>query len=385
MVKKISLALLFAFTIFVVILLKPLTEAARIGFSVVVNKKIELKRQNPQNNAVNILLLGIGGGNHDGPDLSDTIVFARIEPVKNIATLISLPRDLWVPELDNKINSAYATGQEKSKQGILLADAAVKKVLGQPIDYTVVVDFDGFVKVVDLLGGINVNVARTFTDNAYPIEGQENNVCGRPKEEIASLSAQIATGSATESDFFSCRYESIKFAAGPQNMNGSTALKFVRSRHAYGVEGSDFARAARQQLVINAIKAKAFSLGTILNPLKILSIYNTLRENVNTNIQTDEFDDFIKLAQKMKNAKIKSYVIDSGVSGRGGLLKNPPPSKEFNGAWVLTPRAGNGNFSEIQKYVACVINYNDCIVTEDAVGRADILSPSPTSKDELKK
>jgi anionic cell wall polymer biosynthesis LytR-Cps2A-Psr (LCP) family protein len=152
---------------------------------------------------------------------------------------------------------------------------------------------------------------------------------------------------------------------GLQHMDGETALEFVRSRHASGVEGSDFARSKRQEKIIKAFKDKVLSAQTILNPAKVITLYETLKSSIDTDIQQTEFDDFIRLAQKMKNAKIQSAVLDMGdeQTQRPGLLINPPASSDYNYAWVLTPRTGNGNFTEIQKYISCEIKTGNCPVS----------------------
>src|SRR4051794_24706 len=83
---------------------------------------ITLKKSTDQK--INVLLLGIGGGTHEGPNLSDTIIFASIDPNTKKTTLVSIPRDLWIPDLRAKINSAYATGQDKQTgDGLMLAKA----------------------------------------------------------------------------------------------------------------------------------------------------------------------------------------------------------------------------------------------------------------------
>lgn len=369
MLKKKSLIVI---VLFVVILLGFVFYSAKIRsgvsllWNLAFNKSVELKKDD---GSINILLLGIGGGKHDGPDLSDTIILANIQPAKNEINLISIPRDLWIPDLKAKVNSAYSTGQDKGNKGIILADAAVEKVVGKQIDYTVVVDFSGFVKLIDLLGGVDVLVKRTLDDYAYPIEGKENDSCGLSQDQIASLSAQIATASASEADSFPCRYKHLHVDAGQQHMNGELALEFSRSRHAFGVEGTDFARSERQHLVITAIRSKVLSLGTLANPVKVLGIFNILKDNINTDIQTNEIDDFVRLMQNMKNAKINNYVIDMGdeSSNRYGLLTNPPVSSETGGQWVLAPRVGNGDFSEVQQYVGCIIENKKCEVGEKGI------------------
>lgn len=329
-----------------------------VGAQTLMNKNITLKKTDER---VSILLLGIGGGMHEGPNLTDTIIFASIDPKAKKVTLVSIPRDLWVSDLQAKVNSAYATGQDKEEGGGLkLAKAVVSKILDQPIDYGIRIDFDGFVKAVDMMGGLDITVERTLDDYAYPISGKEDDACGRSEDEIASLSAQIATSSATESEAFPCRYEHLHIDPGLQHMDGITALKFVRSRHALSPEGSDFARSKRQEKVIQAFKDKLFSVGTILNPVKVVSLVDVFKDSIDTDIAQNEYDDFIKLAQKMEDAKISSAILDFGDTERPGLLINPPVSSEYRGQWVIIPSAGSDDYSEIHAFVACEIKGTGC-------------------------
>ncbi len=332
-----------------------------IGFQVVTNNKIELKQS--QQKRINLLILGVGGGTHEGPDLTDTIIYASIDPNTKKVMLVSIPRDLWIPELKAKINSAYTYGEEKQKgKGLLLTSAAIEKVTGQQTDYSLKIDFHGFVKAVDMIGGLSVDVDNTFDDFAYPLSGLENDLCGYEGTAIATLSAQIATGSATGLELFPCRFEHLHFDAGLTQMDGITALKYVRSRHAIGEEGSDFARSKRQEKIIAAFKDKIFSLDLLLNPVKALSLIDVVNDSIDTNIKEDEYDDFIRLAQKFKSATITSVVLDTGdeATNRAGLLMNPPMTEEYLNQWVLIPTAGNGNYMEIQKYVGCEINGGKC-------------------------
>jgi len=336
-----------------------------IGIQVLTNKKIELKQS--EQKRINLLILGVGGGTHEGPDLTDTIIFASIDPNTKKVMLVSIPRDLWVPELGAKINSAYAYGEEKEKgKGLVLADAAVEKVIGQRIDYSLKIDFNGFVKAVDMVGGLSIDVDNTFDDYEYPLKGLENDLCGHDDTEIATLSAQIATGSADGIELFPCRYEHLHFDRGITSMDGITALKYVRSRHATGSEGSDFARSKRQEKVIAAFKDKIFSLDILLNPVKALSLIGVVKDSIDTDIKEDEYDDFIRLAQDFRSATITSAVLDTGdtQTGRTGLLMNPPTGAEYLNQWVLVPVAGNGNYTEIVKYVDCEITVGKCSIPQ---------------------
>lgn len=373
MVAKRKKIIIWTVIVLVVLVMIPVIRYFSLFYGLTVNKSIQI-RKTSGDNTLNILLMGIGGGTHEGPDLTDTIILAHINTKSKTVDLISIPRDLWVTQANSKINALYAYAQEKDKKGLLYTKNLVGNLTNQPIDYGVVIDFNGFIKLVDLLGGIDVKVPNILDDYAYPVEGREEELCGVTEDGVASFSAQIATGSATEFDIFPCRYKSLHVDSGLQHMNGDLALQYVRSRHALGIEGSDFARSRRQQLVIGAIRDKVLSLGTLLNPVKVFGIINTIRVNVNTDIPEDEYDDFIKLANKMRGATIHSYVIDQGDSEteKYGLLVNPP-LEDYSGRWVLAPRLGKGNFTEIQEYVKCITERKLCVV-----GKTSIETVTPT-------
>jgi LCP family protein required for cell wall assembly len=345
--------------------------SAVLYYKVFLRQEVELKIEEKTGN-INVLFLGKGGGRHEGPDLTDTIIVASINPDKNTVTLISIPRDLWIPDLAAKINTAYAYGQEKNKQGKVLAKSVVSKVTGKQIDYVLVVDFNAFIKLVDHLGGIDVNVRKTLDDYKYPIAGKEEDPCGKTEEEIIDFSKQIATGAAKTEDIFPCRYKHIHFDAGVQNMSGEQALEFVRSRYGINGEGSDFARSQRQQDVINAIRDKSLSLGIILNPFKVMGIFNIIKDNIDTNADIREIDDFMNLANKIQRAKVTNVVIDYGdeEEKRNGLLVNPPLSEAKKFQWVLIPRIGDGNFSEIHEYIKCVEEGLGCKIEEEGVSKS---------------
>lgn len=344
-----------------------------------VDKKIDVKKTESGN--INVLVMGIGGGNHDGPNLTDTIILASVNPEKNTVNMVSIPRDLYVTSANGKINRVYSEGQDKGDKGILLTSAVIQSVTGVRPDYVVIIDFSGFVKLVDLLGGIDVDVENTLDDYAYPLEGKEEELCGYTEDALASFSAQIATSSATDFDIFPCRFEHLHVETGVQHMDGLLALKFARSRHALGAEGSDFARSKRQQLVISAVRNKILSLNTLTNPVKVLGMINLLKDNIKTNITESEYDDFIKLAQKMKGADISSSVIDEGNSAdeREGLLINPP-LQDYNGQWVLAPRTGKGNYTEIKSFVSCVFTGAKCEVTKTGIQKVGTPTPSVSTK-----
>jgi LCP family protein required for cell wall assembly len=337
-----------------------------ILFHLVFNNGATLKQTDSK---INILILGIGGGSHDGPNLTDTIILANLDIKNNKVTLISIPRDLWFTDLETsnkKINGVYADGESKRKGGGLLeAEAAIGKVTGQEINYGVRIDFSGFVKAVNIIGGLDINVENTLDDYNYPISGKEDDACGFSAEDIQAFTATASGNEVVSQQKFTCRYIHVHFDKGLNHMDGAQALEYVRSRHAVGAESGDFARSKRQEKVIQAFKNKVLSAQTLINPGKIIDLYNTLKDSIDTDIKQDEFDGFIKLGEKLKGAKIQSAVIDIGdeQTNRPGLLIDAPTSPDYDNLFVVIPRTGSGNFSEIQKYVSCEITKGNCPVS----------------------
>lgn len=274
------------------------------------------------NQRTNILFLGSGGAGHEAPELTDTIIFVSLDHKLKNPVFLSLPRDIWISSMRAKLNTAYYYGNQKREGGgIVLAKASVAEVLGQQVHYGAVLDFSGFVKLVDLLGGLAVNVDRSFDDYRYPIPGRENDNCGGDSE-------------------FKCRYEHVRFEQGKQVMYGERALKFVRSRNAEGEEGTDFARSVRQQKVILAIRGKLFSPSTILNPAKLKGVLDIVNDSIETDIPTDKLPIFARMFLGIKQNEIKNVVLDGGTIGdaQTGLLVNPPISGNYDNQWVLVPR-----------------------------------------------
>ena len=294
------------------------------------------------NGRINVLVMGKGGAGHDAPDLTDTMIVASISTISNKMALISIPRDIWIPSLTDKINSAYMYGKQKQANGggISLAKSIVEEIMGVQIDYGIVLDFNGFKDIIDALHGITIDVKTGFTDTQYPIAGREDDNCNGDKT-------------------FACRYETVTFQTGIQNMDGNTALKFVRSRHASGVEGGDIAREARQQLVISAIIKKVVIPQTLTNLTVDKNLLNIAQKNIETDLKPSEE---ATLARYIFNARgnLKSYNIPDN------LLYNPTNQyKYFNNifthAFVFIPNnkqsisGNNKDWSDTQNWVQTVL------------------------------
>lgn len=252
---------------------------------------------------VNVLFLGVGGAGHDGAQLTDTMIFGSFRPSTKELGLISIPRDLnvFIPGAGyRKINAVNALAEQaKPGSGRDASARAVSEILGQPVPYTVKIDFGGFADVLDAMGGVDVYVDRSFTDTTYPVDDTFGSV------------------------------KTISFEKGWMHMDGKTALEYSRSRHGNNGEGSDFSRAARQQKILLALKDRALSMDVILNPGKLSRILSIIQKNVQTNMTPFEMIKFAKFVPDISSERIALHVLDT-VSG---LLYET----NINGAYVILP------------------------------------------------
>lgn len=334
--KIILMAFLYIILLFVLVATflafkYPLLAKAAVNFI-----KAPVSQVASTNGRVNILIMGKSGGTYDGADLTDTMILASVSLNGDSIKLVSIPRDIWVPEIRSKINSAYYWGKngstyftvEETGGGISFARKIVGKITGQPVGYGAVIDFSAFKDIVDALGGIEVNVENSFTDKLYPIKGRENDNC--------------------EEGGYACRYETVTFEAGVQKMDGETALKFVRSRHAEGDEGTDIAREARQQKVIDAIKNKVLQPKTYLSIKKTLALLSIAEKYVETDIDFPTSGILArKILEGVDNISQNTFPED--------LLVVPPTSKAYDNLYVFIPKAGNGKWEEVQAWFTWIV------------------------------
>jgi polyisoprenyl-teichoic acid--peptidoglycan teichoic acid transferase len=273
---------------------------------------------------VNILLMGRGGGAHNAPDLTDTLMVASVDPVNGTTTLLSVPRDLWVNVPGQgvmKLNAAWQTGVFKylGKQingttddraiqaGFKSIDATLHEVLGLEIDYHLLVDFKAFKQAIDTVGGVNVNVP---TDLVDPTMAWENN------------------------------NDPILAHAGQQAMDGNKALIYARSRET----SSDFARGERQRAILLALKSKVANVGTFSNPVKISGLLNAFGDNVQTDLSIKNAQRLYSILKKVDDTNIASISLADANAAY-------VTTGNINGQSVVLPKAGLFKYGEIQTYI----------------------------------
>lgn len=274
---------------------------------------------------VNILLLGRGGGTHEAPDLTDTMMLASIDPVNHTSTLISLPRDLWVNVPQQgvmKLNAVWETGEfnylgkqaagstdpKAIQAGFNLADQAVEDILGIDIHYNMLVNFKAFQQAVDTVGGVTINVPNDLVDPTMAWENHHNPVIAK---------------------------------AGTQDFDGKQALLYARSRETT----SDFARAQRQRALIVALKSKIISLGTLSNPAKIAGLVNSFGDNVQTDLSLSNAQRLYTITKGIDAAHTDSVGLDGGGKDSYVVTGN------INGQSVVLPKAGLFKYEAIHQFV----------------------------------
>ncbi|MEH1053775.1 LCP family protein [Micromonospora sp. CPCC 206171] len=227
--------------------------------------------------AMNIMILGSDSRDPEstGGSRTDTLILAHLPKDRSSAQLISIPRDTWthVPRdqgrggRDAKINAAYAWG------GVPLMVQTVEKFTGVRVDHVAMVDFAGFKEIVDALGGIDVDVEKSFTSIHPPFR---------------------------------------TFSPGRQRMDGEAALDYSRQRKQFA--DGDFARIRHQQQVIRAILDKAASGGVLANPGKL----NSFVKATSNAVAVDKSLSLLDLAMELRGLRSGNLVfVTCPVTGTG--------------------------------------------------------------------
>lgn len=276
--KKQKIILMFLIPIFAVILvamgyfakLLATTENAIEASYHEVERSEPMAEVNPIEEPVSFLILGVDNDQADSRSLgsarADSIIYATVNPITRKMEMVSIPRDTYVPIMQNgqvvqynRINSAYAVDEESTMI------ETVEEFLDVPIHYYATFNFDAFLEIIDALGGIEMDVPITFSEQ--------------------NSSGEMST---------------IHLEEGYQTLNGEEALALARTRKI----DNDVERGHRQQLVIQAIMKKALSLGSIPR-------YTEIVETVGANMRTDmRLKDMTALAQTGLN---RDFAINSHV------------------------------------------------------------------------
>jgi LCP family protein required for cell wall assembly len=264
-------------------------------------------------NRINILFVGFRGGDPiqgDCPFCTDTLILLTVDPITKTAGMLSIPRDMWVniPGFGySRINTAWTLGRGSKLPGggPALTMKTVSHFIGVPVDYYVQVDFDTFVDIIDLIGGVDV-----YNDETIFLDPMSH---GRdfPKVKLT--------------------------CCGMRHLSGRVALAYARCRHIeQGCKDGDVGRAKRQQKVIFGIREKVLSPENFPELMaQAPQLYNTFSAGIHTNMSMDDAIRLAALVRDIPRENIKNGVIDHSMmaydnvmlGGQNASIMKPLPDK----------------------------------------------------------
>lgn len=314
----------------------------------------------------NILLLGVGDQNHDGADLTDTMMIASIDPLETRSVvLLSLPRDLLLEDTSKmasgRINAVYANEKYRlmHRENMTEADASQQSMntlaerlgekTGMDIHGVLKADFTAFTNIVDALGGVDVDVPERIVDYSYPI-------------------SERAVGI-------------FEIDAGPQRLDGETALRYARSRHST----SDFDRSARQQQLISALGERFRSLGKVSQANFLLSLDEQLKGHVETTMPQEQLLGLAQIGTELSLDRVIAMQLNFNVGSdasdaEAGGFVFPAPPEVFSGASVLLPipsPAGTYDWGHIRTFLHILTSYRPLFLEERQIAIHDFGAAFP--------
>ena len=280
----------------------------------------------------NILFLGVPGDGFRGALLTDSIFLAHLNFNQKKILVISFPRDLWVQvphsSQNEKINALYSLSNKNTTSFIKatsysLIQEKIEAITGLKINYVIVFDLQGFGKVIDALGGINIFLEKEMID---------------PKLSNPHDTSEI-----------------FDLSPGWHYLDGATAIKFVRTRYA---PSGDFYRMDNQHIIIAALREKINQLSNVWNLMTWLKIWQSISNHYIANL---DFNTLWELFNLFKNAKSNQIQYLS--------LTNRPPdnllvtsaveginNNATTSVYILLPKEGFEHYQQIQEYIQNSIN-----------------------------
>lgn len=314
-------------------------------FDIVQNEPL----QQDANGRSNFIIFGTAedseGGQHEGGNLTDSLMVVSIDQNKKDAYLLSLPRDLWVQYEEQcfvgdygKLNAAYFCGSndgEDEAAGAAALQRKVSEITGLDIQYYVHLNFTAVIEAVDAVGGVTVTIE---TDDPRGILDRNFDwKCN-----------------------YTCYY--VRYDQGEVvQLDGERALALARARNAaggYGLAGGNFDREQNQQKILRALVEKASSAGTLTNVGAVTGLLDAIGNNLRTNIETKE----IRTLMALGNDIDPNNIISLSLVDEENFLVT---TGNISGQSIVRPVAGLFDYSEIQRYIDRAVTANP-VVREEA-------------------
>jgi LCP family protein required for cell wall assembly len=283
------------------------------------------------NNHVNFLILGTDDLSNRGSNtqLTDTMILASLNLQTAQVSLYSLPRDLWSDEYDTKINALFQYGKDRyPSDPQRFPREVISQLTGVSIQHVVIINLDTLANLIDVMGGIDINVKTSFVDNEFPRSDVDVTKVHDPK----------------------LLYETVSFAQGVEHMSGARVLEYVRSRHSTDeTQGNDVARGQRQQEVILAVIETLKNPRFYLDVTKAGRLYKFYNDHFASALPLTEVIGIGKQIYPMRNQfKFESAAPSIFPDDPNGVITHPAISAKYQKQWVYVVRDAAALQKEVQ-------------------------------------
>jgi len=270
-----------------------------------------------KDNQLTLLLLGTDEvSNRDHlPPLTDTMILLSYKKGADTVNAISLPRDLWSEAYKTKINALYTYGIDKNPdQPFTFPEQVIEEMTGVKIDYSFVITLEQLAELIDLMGGVEIEIEQGFTDKKFPRSDVDITV----EHDPAKL------------------YETVTFEKGTEVMSGERALKYIRSRHSGDDQGTDIARSQRQQQVLNALINQASEQQNIfLNPGTLGKLYHFYDKNMSQYLPSQDVAAlFYAIKGQLRSLSFATHSLPIVPENENGIIYHPDPAPAYQNQWV---------------------------------------------------
>jgi LCP family protein required for cell wall assembly len=279
---------------------------------------------------INFLVLGsdaLANRGHE-VELTDTILLVSLDLQSGKIAMYSIPRDLWLPDYKTRINALYAYGKDRyPNDPAQFPREVVQQMSGVQFQHTMIIHLETLGALIDEVGGIDVNVQEPFVDDQFPREDVDVTKVHDPKK----------------------LYKTIEFQQGVEHMSGERVLEFVRSRHAVGDQGTDGARAARQQQVVSALVTTLKNPNFFKDVARAGKLYRFYNEHFSQMLSLSEAMSIAHSLFPFRNTiHFETSTPSIFPDDDSGVIIHPPVAK-YQGQWVYEVRNPQAFTEEVKR------------------------------------
>jgi len=285
-------------------------------------------------NKINFVILGLDKRDDslEKTETTDTVILASLNLKTYKVNIISIPRDLWFYDINQKVNEIYPLSLKESNKFTYIKEK-FQKLTNQNIDHVVILTTDNLIKFVQLIGGVDLTLDQGFIDTKYP-----------NPEYIKNPSKNIPV------------YKTIEFKAGPVHLDESNITEFVRSRkggETVAQGGTDLARIHRQQLLLDALLAKIKSGKLASDSSSLIDLYKFWNQDIEKDINDVQAIQILStISENITKIELQKSEITVGTNAKNGLIYHP--TSFINKQWVYIP--SDKEYKSLQEFIDKSIN-----------------------------